>query len=218
MSAIGAVLAGLLTGILSGFGIGGGSLLLLYLTLIAGMEQVQAGGINLLYFMACAPAALYAHIRNGLVEGRAVVWCAGAGVVTAVAASLLASHMDTGWLRRGFGLFLLYVGWRELRAPEQKSGVMCSPNTAFRQIKRTERELCPFSLFEKVFAQQRASNRKWQQVAIFIKTRDRCVGFYTRGRRIVHKGRGSQSQKDRAKALSFLITWRSRWRGSRAPC
>ena len=119
MSVVGAVLTGLLTGILSGFGIGGGSLLLLYLTLIAGMGQVQAGGINLLYFMACAPAALYAHIRNGLVEGRVVVWCAGAGVVTAVAASLLASHMDTSWLRRGFGLFLLYVGWRELRAKEQ---------------------------------------------------------------------------------------------------
>ena len=34
-----AVLAGLLTGVLSGFGIGGGSLLLLYLTLAAGMRK-----------------------------------------------------------------------------------------------------------------------------------------------------------------------------------
>ena len=61
-----AVAAGLLTGILSGFGIGGGSLLLLYLTLFAGVDQYQAGGINLLYFIACAPAALYSHIKNGL--------------------------------------------------------------------------------------------------------------------------------------------------------
>ena len=42
-----AVLVGALTGVLSGFGIGGGSLLLLYLTLCAGMEQFAAGGVNL---------------------------------------------------------------------------------------------------------------------------------------------------------------------------
>ena len=69
-----AVAAGLLTGILSGFGIGGGSLLLLYLTLFAGVDQYQAGGINLLYFIACAPAALYSHIKNGLVQKDAVKW------------------------------------------------------------------------------------------------------------------------------------------------
>ena len=74
MRILGAVAAGLLTGVLSGFGIGGGSLLLLYLTLFAGLSQFEAGGINLLYFIACAPAALYAHVKNGLVEGRAVRW------------------------------------------------------------------------------------------------------------------------------------------------
>ena len=43
MSAVLAVAIGLLTGILSGFGIGGGSLLLLYLTLFEGAGQYQAG-------------------------------------------------------------------------------------------------------------------------------------------------------------------------------
>ena len=44
MGILGAVAAGLLTGVLSGFGIGGGSLLLLYLTLFAGFGQYAAGG------------------------------------------------------------------------------------------------------------------------------------------------------------------------------
>ena len=91
-----AVAAGLLTGILSGFGIGGGSLLLLYLTLFAGVDQYQAGGINLLYFIACAPAALYSHIKNGLVQKDAVKWCVAAGVLTSIAAALAAARMDTG--------------------------------------------------------------------------------------------------------------------------
>ena len=116
-----AVLAGLLTGILSGFGIGGGSLLLLYLTLVAGMSQYQAGGINLLYF-ACAPAALYAHVKNGLVEGRAVRWCVLAGVLTSVAAAFLAARVETDWLRRAFGVLLLYVGTKEIMAKGQKRG------------------------------------------------------------------------------------------------
>ena len=111
-----AVLAGLLTGVLSGFGIGGGSLLLLYLTLFAGVGQFAAAGINLLYFIACAPAALWSHIKNGLVEGRAAGWCVLAGVATSVAAALLAARMDTDWLRRAFGVFLLYVGAKELFA------------------------------------------------------------------------------------------------------
>lgn len=117
-----AVLAGLLTGILSGFGIGGGSLLLLYLTLCAGMGQYEAGGVNLLYFIACAPAALWSHVKNGLVEGGAVKWCVLAGVLTSVAAAFFASRMDTDWLRRAFGVLLLYVGVKEIMAKGEKRG------------------------------------------------------------------------------------------------
>ena len=63
-----AFLAGLLTGVLSGCGIGGGSLLVLWLTLFEGMPQFTAGGINLLYFLACAPAALVSHVKNRLID------------------------------------------------------------------------------------------------------------------------------------------------------
>ena len=66
MSAVLAVAVGLLTGILSGFGIGGGSLLLLYLTLFEGAGQYQAGGINLLYFLSWAPASLISQRNLGL--------------------------------------------------------------------------------------------------------------------------------------------------------
>ncbi|MDO5141720.1 MAG: TSUP family transporter [Eubacteriales bacterium] len=111
-----AIAVGLLTGVLSGFGVGGGSLLLLYLTLCAGVTQYAAGGINLLYFMACAPAALVAHVRNGLVDGQAVRWCVAAGVLTSVLAALLAARLDTDWLRRAFGVLLLFIGAKELRA------------------------------------------------------------------------------------------------------
>ena len=69
-----AIAVGLLTGIISGFGIGGGSLLLVYLTAFAAVDQYTAGGINLLYFLCCAPAALVSHIKNRRVEWQAVLW------------------------------------------------------------------------------------------------------------------------------------------------
>lgn len=109
-----AVLIGLATGVLSGFGIGGGSLLLLYLTLFGGVSQYQAGGINLLYFIACAPAALVSHVKNGLVEKPAVKWGVLAGVPASVLAAFAAANMDVSWLRRLFGVLLLYIGCKEL--------------------------------------------------------------------------------------------------------
>ena len=105
---------GLLTGVLSGLGIGGGSLLMLYLTLLAGLEHRTAAAINLLYFLTCAPAALVSHIKNGLIEKQAVLWCAGFGVLCAAGASFFAAHVDITLLRRGFGVLLLYIGFREL--------------------------------------------------------------------------------------------------------
>ncbi len=116
-----AVLVGLVTGIISGFGIGGGSLLIVYLTTFAAMDQYTAGGVNLLYFLCCAPTALIAHIRNRRVEWKAVLWCSLAGVVTSALAAWLASGIDTDLLRRGFGLVLLYIGCRELFCKSKKS-------------------------------------------------------------------------------------------------
>ncbi len=116
-----AIAVGLITGVISGFGIGGGSLLIVYLTTFAAMEQSAAGGINLLYFLCCAPTALISHIRNRRVEWNAVIWCSLAGVVTSALAAFLASGMDTDLLRRAFGVLLLYIGFRELFCKSQKS-------------------------------------------------------------------------------------------------
>ena len=117
-----AFVVGLVTGILSGFGVGGGTLLMLYLTMFAGVQQYAAGGINLLYFIACAPAALWSHIKNGLIDRQAVLWCTLAGVPVSVAAAFFAAQMDVSLLRRAFGVLLLYIGVRELRAGKPKRG------------------------------------------------------------------------------------------------
>lgn len=115
-----AAAVGLLTGIISGFGIGGGSLLILYLTAVVGIDQYTAGGINLLYFLCCAPTALISHIRHRRVEWKAVLWCSLSGVVTSAVAAYFAAGLNTDWLRRLFGVVLLYIGVRELFVKSHK--------------------------------------------------------------------------------------------------
>jgi hypothetical protein len=111
---VGGILVGAATGILSGFGIGGGSLLILWLTMAEGMEQLTASGINLLYFLCCAPPALVSHARSHRIVWRAVFWCSLSGCLISPLASLLASKVSSPLLRRAFGVLLLILGAREL--------------------------------------------------------------------------------------------------------
>lgn len=109
-----AILIGAATGVISGFGIGGGSLLMLYLTMLVGIEQRVAGGINLLYFCTCAPFALIGHIRNRLVDWSTAIWVAAAGCAASFVASRLAHAIDVSVLKQGFGVLLIYIGCKEL--------------------------------------------------------------------------------------------------------
>lgn len=112
---------GAATGIISGFGIGGGSILVLYLTAVMGMPQYVAGGINLLYFIGCAPMALVGHARNHLIEWKIALWCIIAGVLVAIPTSLLADGLDSDWLRRLFGVLLLLIGIKELKTAKKQN-------------------------------------------------------------------------------------------------
>lgn len=109
-----ALLAGLITGVLSGFGIGGGTLLLIYMTALAGVEQTTAQGINLLYFLPAAGASLPAHLKNGYIEKSAVLPAALCGLAASGLAAWFATAIDVTLLKKGFGVFLIAIGLREL--------------------------------------------------------------------------------------------------------
>ena len=115
------ILAGLGCGVLSGFGIGGGSLLMVWMTAVLSMEQKTAQGINLLYFLPTAAAALIFHTKNQLIEWKAVVPAAIAGSVTAALAALLSANLEMSLLRKLFGGFLILVGLSEVFLKTRKA-------------------------------------------------------------------------------------------------
>ena len=109
-----AVAAGIVCGVLSGFGIGGGSLLMVWMTAVLSMEQKTAQGINLLYFLPTAACALIFHVKNRCVCWKAVIPAAVAGCFAAAGGAILAQRMDMGLLQKLLGGFLVLVGLEEV--------------------------------------------------------------------------------------------------------
>lgn len=104
--------AGFLCGILSGFGIGGGTLLVLYMTNVANIPQSSAQGINLIYFLPASAGALFSHIKNRLIHPL-VIWSILAGLIFTAAGAYMATGLQGRLLKKVYGIFLLCVGIRE---------------------------------------------------------------------------------------------------------
>ena len=104
------VLSGLISGVVGGMGMGGGTLLIPILTIFLSFEQKSAQGINLLVFIPMSIVALIIHIKNKLVDFKVGVPIMISGVVFSLVGSLLANSLSNDNLRRFFGAFLLLVG------------------------------------------------------------------------------------------------------------
>ena len=105
---------GILLGFLSGLGVGGGSLLVVWLTAVLAVPPREAQGVNLLFFLPAAVCACGFHIRNRKLPWSLVLPAAGAGCLTAALGAFLAGRMDTELLRKLFGGLLILTGLSEL--------------------------------------------------------------------------------------------------------
>ena len=94
----------------SAWGVGGGTLLLLVMTLVLGVDQRTAQGINLLFFLPTAAAALFVHRKNGFLDRPTVRQAAPWGAAAAALGAWIATFLDPAVLKKPFALFLLYTG------------------------------------------------------------------------------------------------------------
>lgn len=101
-------------GFLSGLGVGGGSLLILYLTLVLNMDPIPARTINLLFFIPCAVISAIFRWRQGAVDLKPLFPAMLTGCVSAFLCSRLSMNLDTGLLKKLFGFLLIVTGFREL--------------------------------------------------------------------------------------------------------
>jgi uncharacterized protein len=117
----GAIVGGLIAGLLSGtIGIGGGLAFVPILTIAFRTTQVVAQGTSLAAIVPTAMVGGFTHIRQGNVEHDAAIWTGVGGVVGAVGGAFVAVHVAGPLLARIFGALLIVsavVMWRRAGAP-----------------------------------------------------------------------------------------------------
>ena len=117
-------ICGVIFGALAGMGIGGGGLLVIYLTLFDGIAQRTAQGINLWFFIFASGAAMLYHVNKRDINLAFVIVCSISGCIFAVLGSLAASMVDPEMLRRAFGWMLIAAGaislWKTFRKTKNK--------------------------------------------------------------------------------------------------
>lgn len=114
MSWVIATVVGALSGVLASMGLGGGFVLLVYLTLFTDIEQKTAQGINLLFFIPIILLSLVFHIKNKLIDFKTALISGAAGAAVVYLGFLLAKNLDNEWLRRGFAVFIILAGLKDL--------------------------------------------------------------------------------------------------------
>jgi len=109
-----ALVMGILLGFLAGLGVGGGSLLILWLTLVLGVTQDVARGINLMFFLPTAAISCAFRLRQRVLKWQIILPAIVAAVAGALLFGWLGKEIDTDLLRKPFGILLLATGLREL--------------------------------------------------------------------------------------------------------
>lgn len=111
--------AAFFSAILGAMGMGGGGILLIYLTLYADVSQMKAQGINLVFFIPIATIALVIHSKNKLVRWKVALPSILTGAAGVFVGNWLAQSFGDNLLSKLFGGFLLIIGVRELLAKKE---------------------------------------------------------------------------------------------------
>lgn len=114
------ILAAFFSGFAGSLGLGGGGVLVLYLVLSLGEEQITAQGINLLFFIPCAALSTIVYSFKKLIDWKTVLAAAAGGLPGVLLGSWLLRSMDPLWPGKIFGAFLLIMGLKELFAKQKK--------------------------------------------------------------------------------------------------
>ena len=116
-----AILVGTILGFLSGLGIGGGSLLMVWLTAVLGWGIREARAVNLLFFLPSAVISSVIRYRRENLRLKAVIPAILSGCILAVFGSVLSNWIDINLLKKLFGAMLILAGAKELFYRERKA-------------------------------------------------------------------------------------------------
>ena len=118
---IGALAAGLFSGIIGGMGLGGGAVLIIYLTVFSDVDQLKAQGINLLFFIPIALLAVSVYAFKKQIKWKTVLFLSLFGVIGTFLGILLADKLGGDFTAKLFGGLLIIIGIKEIFQKQRKT-------------------------------------------------------------------------------------------------
>lgn len=104
------IAASVIMGALAGMGIGGGGLLVIYLTLVKNYPQIDAQAVNLIFFVFAVTASLFIHSKKRTLDIRLISIFAVTGIVGSLTGTFIAEKIPSEITRKLFGLMLCLSG------------------------------------------------------------------------------------------------------------
>ena len=100
---------GIISGMVSGIGMGGGAILILVLSVFMGVDQHIAQATNLVFFIPTSISAIITTIKEKLINWKIGLPVAISGIVGAIIGAKISVKLDVKYLKKYFGIFLMLI-------------------------------------------------------------------------------------------------------------
>lgn len=104
------ILVSILSGIIAGMGMGGGTFLIPMLSLFFGIEQIYCQSTNVFCFIGLAIFCFVVYIKNKLIDFKILFLVAVPAMIISFIASAFAVKIESEILRSLFASFILFIG------------------------------------------------------------------------------------------------------------
>ncbi len=108
------IFIGILSGIISGTGMGGGTILIFLLMYVIGVDQHIAQATNLVFFIPTSIIAIIINLKNKNIALKSAVLVSVFGILGAIIGANISIKIDVNILRKCFGIFLAITAIHEI--------------------------------------------------------------------------------------------------------
>ena len=108
------IVTGTISGIISGIGMGGGTILIVLLVYALGINQHVAQASNLIFFIPTAIISVIINIKQKLLDLKTGIIVGVSGILGAIIGALISKNINDNLLKKIFGIFLVIIAIHEI--------------------------------------------------------------------------------------------------------
>lgn len=108
------IIFGIIAGIVTGLGMGGGTVLILLLSMFASLEQHIAQATNLIFFVPTSISSIIINIKQKNLDKKLAIKISIFGIIGAIIGAIIADNISSQNLKKYFAIFILIIALHEI--------------------------------------------------------------------------------------------------------